>query len=186
MQARPGSFVFSLVAAELWIPTGTCGSGRKKQCCVKYACTTSNHVCLYPFSSMAIPPYNNTVIQWAFGHRHIGASSVLCSSILCKWTNIYSVSMALVFLLLCVPALPHSQDCEHQCPLSTKEQPSNPHWPGNIWQGCPAKEWVKLPCWTRNTFINQLRHEWTWTGEVSSPDKSDEMNKLTNNSKVKT
>ena len=28
---RPGSFVFSLVAAAFWIPTGKCGSGRKKQ-----------------------------------------------------------------------------------------------------------------------------------------------------------
>ena len=107
---------------------------------------------------------NDTLIQWALGHRHIGASSVLCSIVLCKWTNIYNISMALVFLLLCVPALPHSQDCKHQCPLSTKEQPSNPHWSGNIRQGRPAKEWVKLPCWTQNTFINQLRHEWTWIG----------------------
>ena len=36
------SFVFSLVAVAFLIPTDTCGSGRKKQCCVKYACTTSN------------------------------------------------------------------------------------------------------------------------------------------------
>ena len=36
------SFFFLLVAAAFWIPTGMCGSGRKKQCCAKYACTTSN------------------------------------------------------------------------------------------------------------------------------------------------
>ena len=35
---RPGSFVFSLVAAAFSIPTGTCVSGRKKQCCAKYTC----------------------------------------------------------------------------------------------------------------------------------------------------
>ena len=40
---RPRSFVFSLVAVAFWIPTSTCGSGRKKQCCAKYTCTTSNH-----------------------------------------------------------------------------------------------------------------------------------------------
>ena len=34
---RPGSFVSSLVAAAFLIPTDTCGSGRKKQCCAKYA-----------------------------------------------------------------------------------------------------------------------------------------------------
>ena len=37
---RPGSFVFLLVVAAFWVPTSTCGSGRKKQCCAKYACTT--------------------------------------------------------------------------------------------------------------------------------------------------
>ena len=37
-----GLLFFSLVAAAFSIPTGICGSGRKKQCCVKYTCTTSN------------------------------------------------------------------------------------------------------------------------------------------------
>ena len=32
---------FLLVAAAFWIPTGTCGSGRKKQC-AKYICATSD------------------------------------------------------------------------------------------------------------------------------------------------
>ena len=39
---RLGYFVFSLVPGAFWIPIGTCGSGRKKQCCAKYACTTSD------------------------------------------------------------------------------------------------------------------------------------------------
>ena len=33
---------FLLVAAAFSIPTGTCGSGRKKQCCAKYTCATSD------------------------------------------------------------------------------------------------------------------------------------------------
>ena len=33
---------FSLTAAAVWIPTGMYGSRRKKQCCAKDACTTSN------------------------------------------------------------------------------------------------------------------------------------------------
>ena len=37
-----GSFVSLLVAAAFLSPTNTCGSGRKKQCCAKYACVTSN------------------------------------------------------------------------------------------------------------------------------------------------
>ena len=39
---RSESFIFSLVAAAFWIPNGMCGSRRKKQCCVKYTCVTSN------------------------------------------------------------------------------------------------------------------------------------------------
>ena len=31
-----GLLFFSLVPAAFWIPIGTCGSGRKKQCCAKY------------------------------------------------------------------------------------------------------------------------------------------------------
>ena len=43
MQARVFFLVFfSLVAAAFWIPMNTCGSGRKKQCCAKYTCATSN------------------------------------------------------------------------------------------------------------------------------------------------
>ena len=38
---RPGSFVFSLMAAAFLIPTSTCGNGRQKQC-AKYTCATSN------------------------------------------------------------------------------------------------------------------------------------------------
>ena len=39
MQARV--FCFLLVAVAFWIPTSTCGSGRKKQCCTKFTCVTS-------------------------------------------------------------------------------------------------------------------------------------------------
>ena len=41
-KCRPGSFVSLLVAAAFLIPTDMCGSGRKKQCCAKYACMPSN------------------------------------------------------------------------------------------------------------------------------------------------
>ena len=34
--------VFWLIPAAFLIPISTCGSGRKKQCYAKYACTTSN------------------------------------------------------------------------------------------------------------------------------------------------
>ena len=33
---------FLLVAATFSIPTSMCGNRRKKQCCAKYACMTSN------------------------------------------------------------------------------------------------------------------------------------------------
>ena len=40
--ADRGLSFFSLAAAAFWIPTGTCGSGRKKQCCAKYTCAASD------------------------------------------------------------------------------------------------------------------------------------------------